>query len=445
MGDPRYRVTNGALSFDAFYKDEWGVLNSSSNSSDHATERDGFHKNVFTNVITRAGVLREVAQSFSASFNNKANPATNTALKDKSNPVPPGHSDSFPLQCYFSDSVNVYWQSLMGAQSRPWVNPINLTLYFGVGREINRHGIRSFFKNQPNMQAFMQIPGMEKPQFGVAIDDAQIKTALASFFRIDPVPYKIKVLAAFSTGSCGLNQTLLNDLVDLTAVERMVFYDCLYAQQCGNTANALRNLKSKASSKLKIVVYKTSECANSFKEKPEDCPDTAKTKCPAFPKGRCLDFNRMSVIVDNPGLIDFQGIISNLFQNRSYIALVVYRALEAAVADGVVSLNSTNLTAFNDMAALVASSPRGLTISNRVCFKFVHGSLPSTGYTLFEDWAVKNSKVINAFASKVGSVSVKDSFRNLLWENFLPGWHGGDGEEKHDLLIPEFGWEYLPY
>src|SRR5437667_9382678 len=43
--------------------------------------------------------------------------------------------------------------------------------------------------------------------------------------------------------------------------------------------------------------------------------------------------------------------------DTSYIALVIYRALEAAVADGVVSLSSSNRTAFDDMAALIASSP----------------------------------------------------------------------------------------
>jgi len=128
------------------------------------------------------------------------------------------------------------------------------------------------------------------------------------------VPYKIKVLAAFSTGSCGLNQTLLNDLVNFSDVERLVFYDCLYAQQCANTANALRNFKAKADSKLKIIVYKSTECGNSFKEKTSPCPDTLKTKCPGFSSPKCLDFDKLSVVVDNPGLIDGSGIIPNLFQ-----------------------------------------------------------------------------------------------------------------------------------
>jgi hypothetical protein len=294
------------------------------------------------------------------------------------------------------------------------------------------------------MQAFMQVSGNETPIFGVAPDEAQIRSILDTFFGM-PVQYRIRVLAAFSTGSSGLNQALLNDLVDVSAVERLVFYDCLYTQQAGDTATAIRTLKGKADSKLKIVVYKTSECANTFKEAADDCAEKRKTKCKAFKKPKCLDFNRMSVLVDNKGLIDPQGVVANLFQNASYISLIVYRALEGAVADGVISISKGNQTIFDDMAALVAASPRGTVISSKACYQYVHGSLPASGHTLFEDWATANSKVINAFSRKLGEVSINGSFRRLLWTNSLPGWPGGDGEEKHDLLIPEFGWEYLPY
>jgi hypothetical protein len=444
MADPGYRATGGGLSFDAFYKDEWGVVNDASNCSRDASARAGAHKNVFTTVVPGPPIAERL-QSFSAPFKNRANPATNAALADKSNPVPPGFSDDFTLQFYCSDTVRAYRESLRGPPPKPWTQPITLTLYFGVGTEMNRHGIRAFYKNQGNMNSFLQVQGIEKPQFGIAIDDAQIKTALAAFFGIDPVPYRIKVLAAFSTGSCGLNQALLNDLVNVSAVERLVFYDCLYSQQCGNTANAIRRLKGKADSKLKIVVYKASECANSFKEKAEDCPDTMKTKCPSFKQPKCLDFNRLAVVADNPGLIDGQGIVANLFQNTSYIALVIYRALESAVDDGVVTPSGDAAKPWADMKALMAASPRGLTISNKACFKYVHGSVPTSGYTLFEDWAKTNSAVINAFYAKVGVIAKQGSYRNLLWGNALPGWAGGDGEDKHDLLIPEFGWEYLPY
>jgi len=444
MGSPTYRATDGGLTFDAFYRDEWGVANTSANCEPKdAAARDGWHKNLFTTVKTTGGSVVEEPATFDEPFKNAADPNLNKGLKNKANPVPPSAKRDFTMSFYCSDDVTAYAKGLAG---KPWTKPINLTVYFGVGSELNRHGIRSFFKNQANMQVFLQVEGIEKPQFGVAPTDMDIKRALGRFFKVDPIPYRVKVLAAFSTGSCGLNQALLNELIDVASVERLVFYDCLYSQQCGNTATAIRMLKAKVGGNLKIVVYKASECANSFEEKPGVCPPGLRTKCGFIPPpGKCLDFNRLSVVVNNQGLIDPNGIIGNLFQNTSYIAMVVFRALQGAVDDGVIKLSPINAKPWNDMAALMAASPRGLTISNKTCFKYVHGSVPASGYTLFEDWSATNRTVINAFVRRIGSVATPDTFRALLWGNLIPGWGGGDGEEKHDLLIPEFGWEYLPY
>lgn len=440
-GSATYRATDGGLGFDAFYRNEWGVKNDATNSVTDASDRAGWHKNVFTTVSGSGTTLAEKPQAHKFSFKNKADLTRNPGLRDKSNPVPSGQPEDFEATAFYSDSVQTY---AAGLGTNPWTTPLNITLFFGVEWEYNRHGIRSFFKPLTGMQTFVEIPGMETPRFAVSIDDPQLKTALKTHFAKPSVPYEIKVLAGFSTGSCGLNQAILNELVDLSKVERVIFYDCLYSQQTGNTANALRLLKAKASNKLKIVVYKTSECGNSYKDLPVPCLETMKTKCgKSDPK--CLDFNRISVAVDNPGLIDSQGIISNLFQNTSYISLVIFRALESAVDDGVITLSATNKPPYDDMAALLSASPRGTMISNQAAYKFIRGSVPISGVTLFEDWATKNASTIRAFRSKVGLVSAKDSYRNLLWKNRLPGWPGGDGEEKHDLLIPEFGWEYLPY
>ena len=60
MGDSKYRATRGSLSFDAYYKDEWGQINSAANCVSHASERDGFHKNVFTTVLTVNGSTVEI-------------------------------------------------------------------------------------------------------------------------------------------------------------------------------------------------------------------------------------------------------------------------------------------------------------------------------------------------------------------------------------------------
>jgi hypothetical protein len=53
-------------------------------------------------------------------------------------------------------------------------------------------------------------------------------------------------------------------------------------------------------------------------------------------------------------------------------------------------------------------------------------------------------QVIREFLRQLGSKTRRDSIRQLIWGNELPGWPGGDGEENHDLLLPDFAWEYLP-
>ena len=54
MGEPTYRGTGGGEQFDAFYRDEWGPVNTAANTSVDVRPRSGFHKNRFTLVGTGA-------------------------------------------------------------------------------------------------------------------------------------------------------------------------------------------------------------------------------------------------------------------------------------------------------------------------------------------------------------------------------------------------------
>jgi hypothetical protein len=425
----KFRSTPGALLFDAYYSDEFGATNTDANTSDldgNRAERVGFHKNKFTETATPSpGTALEFSKSYSE-FNvyNKANPSFTIGLKVKQSDAPrdPEH-DKHTIKLFFAQSVFDYASGLGG---QPWKEPINLTILFAINFELNRHGLRSFFVNQSGLLGLIVVPGVEpkkgSPRWGIAVGDDQIDRMLQNAFHsTTTVPYRVRVLAGFSTGYNGLNQTLLNELVQLNEVRRIVFYDCLYELGCGSTAQAVAKLKSKAGSDLKIVVYKTSEAGNSF-----------------------ADPVRLAVLVKNPGLIDPLGVIENLFQQPTYISLVCFRSLEAAEHDGVITIPAPVKPAYDALKAVVPA--RGVMISNERCFKYIHGSLPTwAGVVLFEAWVKANQKVIDQFSKHLGSVNAKGTVRHILWGNHLPGWVGGDGEEKHDLLMPEFGWEYLPY
>ena len=425
MGSPQYRATQGALAFDAYYINEWGVINGPANCSTDASDRREFHKSRFTTVAATPGksvVERQQGWRFDAK--NRANPRTNKALKDTSNPVPASATDDVELQLFASNRTWDYARERT-AKHEAWTDPVAVTLFHAVGHELNRHGLRSMIETGSGLQVVILVPGIEPdpkkndPRYGLTVDDAQIKAALKDGFGMT-VPHAVRVLAGFSTGSCGLNQCILNDLVNLSDVRRVVFFDCLYSKQCGDTAAALKRGKSRAGGALRIVVYRTSEAGNTFD------------------KGN----SQLEVVANNHGLIDSRGVIGNLYQQPRYQALIVHRALESAIRDGVVILDATQRKLFDNLSAVTSSLPRVTLVSRKETYAWVHGALP-TGAVAYDDLAKAHAKVLDDFAKKLGHPSAKGTFRHTLWANRLPGWGGGFGEEKHDLFLPEFGWEYL--
>jgi hypothetical protein len=427
MGTSTYRATGSSLSFDAFYADEFGRINDDSNTFTDIDDRKGFHKNKYTGVFEINGVWREHSNFESVQFKNQANPNINTNLKLKQHGCPSG-DDLQTATFYFSNSVFSYWQQTLKS-GKKWEVPINLTVLFAVGTELNRHGIRSFFEAQTNMQGIVVISGVEPPRdgpvrYGVSPSNTQLAEELNKMFSVD-VAFKIKVLSAFSTGYCGLNICLSNDLLNVSDVERLIIYDCFYLSGADcSTVTAINSLIKKVDiSKFKLLAYKCSQGGNSF-------ADASKVEL-------------------HPSLVSLfknkQGLIENLYYNVFYLYLITHRSLAPAFEDRVISFPSPAFErAFNDLKILMPK--RGGIISNLDTNKFVYGSNSNiNGKTVFNDWAKQNAAALRNFGKFLGSKSDNQSIRGLLWQNRIPGWAGGDGEENHDLLIPEFGWEYLPY
>lgn len=427
MGTSNYRSKPSSLSFDAFYSDEFGAINDGSNTISDLNDRKDFHKNKYTSVFQRQGSLVELSSFEAISFENQANPNINSSLKFKQHGCPV-RQDTQRATFYFSNSVIGYWQQILSSNS-PWVLPINLTILFAVGTELNRHGIRSFFENQTNMQGIVVISGVEPPRdgpvrYGVSPSHAQLVDALKRMFSVDVV-FKIKVLAAFSTGYCGLNICLSNDLLNVSDVERLVIYDCFYLSGADcSTVTALNSLKTKVDkTKFKLISYKCTQAGNSF-------ADAAKIE---------LHPSLLSLFIGKKGLVE------NLYYNVFYVYLITHRALNSAFDDKVITFPSITFEkAFNDLKIVLPK--RGSMISNLDTYKFVYGSQVNlNGKTVFNDWLNINKNLLREYGKFLGSKTNAGSIRGLLWQNSLPGWGGGDGEENHDLLIPEFGWEYLPY
>src|SRR5215216_5592242 len=110
MASDTYRNTAGARLCDAFYQDEFGVINDETNTFENMSERKGFHKSRFTTTtLLPGGKWVEVAEHFPHPFENQANPEINKSIKfpfPQKVPVS-ASSDIHQAQIYFSDDVKI--------------------------------------------------------------------------------------------------------------------------------------------------------------------------------------------------------------------------------------------------------------------------------------------------------------------------------------------------
>jgi hypothetical protein len=418
------RSQRASLVLDGYTADEMGLQNAAANV-DPASPRTQalLKKSRFTRVLPQpGGAVKEEPESLRMLQRNQANPANNPSLTVKQTNIPAG-SDEFGVWLYVSQAATAYAKTI---GTGPWGVPIKVSILYGVGFEMNRHGLRSAFEKHPDPAALILVPGIEPdpggPRYGVAIRDVEVRDMLQRVFG-RPVSFEVRVMGAFSTGINGLNQTLLNNLVDQTRLERIVIYDCLYKFSSGSTATALQTARKRAGLQLKLLAYKCTTGGNTLE------PD-----------------NRLTVVVQNPGLISSDGVI-DLFYNPAYAALITFRSIEGGLADGSLTLTTGSPleVAYNAMKSIVM--PRGKVVSSKRAFRHVFGTatLPA-GAVYFEDWAADkaNAKTIASYFRQIGRKTQAGSIRHAIWSNQLPGWPGGDGEENHDLLLPDFSWEFLP-
>jgi hypothetical protein len=107
-----------------------------------------------------------------------------------------------------------------------------VTLFFGVGVEVNLFGLCDFFASSDD-SVLVTVPGVEKwsgygqVPWGIGITTAMIRTLFDSV-PLENVDFNVHVMAGYSTGYRGVNLTVINKLVDLSALERLVYFDAFY-------------------------------------------------------------------------------------------------------------------------------------------------------------------------------------------------------------------------
>jgi hypothetical protein len=425
--------------FDAYFLDEYGVVNTASNTSVDVSDRVGLSKNRFTTIAMSGSTVSETFQSGRFDLSNRADPNSNSALNPRApdyvrNPIDAGfegltHSGDFGFGYYFSDATRTYGSSLNGA---PWDSgkPVAISLLFGPRNILCRSGVRTFFEKTSRFSGIIQVPGVEpkyfanargepnKGRWGVSMTDTDIAKVLKDFFGV-PVPYKVAVLAAYSTGTNGLNQTILNRIINLANVQRVIFFDCLYELSSGSTVNALKRIKS-ANSNVQIIIYwaSVSDQSNSVS----------------------ADMTQLKVVDALKPMITYSQNVIKLAGDRFYRGLTCSRIVNAGRRDGLINLSPAAEAALNDLIAVTPA--RGTLVSDAAKYTSFVGSLPSSA-TRLDSWSSTNKAKFDAFYKFLDSNSGGSSpLINQISNNQLLGWRSAGGE-THDLLIPEFGWEFL--
>jgi hypothetical protein len=152
----------------------------------------------------------------------------------------------------------------------PAVTTARVSLFFGVGPEMILLRLRQFFENE-SRSVLITIPGTEPGMpglnipFGYGISTQMIKDLMAST-KLAGIDFTVEVMAGFSTGYRGVNLTVINELVDLSKLRRLIYFDAWYHHDDHPLAPAPHPFRKKntqwaietalgKSSAAKVVIY----------------------------------------------------------------------------------------------------------------------------------------------------------------------------------------------
>jgi hypothetical protein len=276
---------------------------------------------------------------------------------------------------------------------------VKVSLLFCVASEMNRHGLRTFFKSSPD-RVLITIPGREASwisppaAWGIGITSKQISDLFTSA-GLNGQSWQVDVMAGFSTGYRGLNGTINNGLIPLGKLQTIIFYDALYRGDDpppgGNTAATLGKLAATVS----VVTYQVTDGGT--------------------PQPR-------RVMVPASGLIDLRSRLTPL------MALIMARVVQNGVRDNYVQASEVSL----QLQTLISSLPvRGTLASSDL-----RAAQASSG--TLRTWSASPS-----IRGAIASLNFNQTWA-LIRDKRLMGWAvSSPGDLAHDGFIPEFGWEFL--
>jgi len=324
----------------------------------------------------------------------------------------------------------------LSAEGRKLLSPdaprkrLRVVVFWGTGSQCTRHGVAGAVEDAARPTLLINVSGVEtttKIKFlppddplrpvelvannvwPIGCTNDLVEQAILKFFpRL--VDYDIDTLAAFSTGYLGLQESINRRVINLDAVERVVFYDCLY----GSLRAPLARLQA-LRSQVKIVAYVATGKGNSFDDD-------------AHPSMRNLTLKSM------PG-----WSYIDLIYSAEYSAIASAHVLNEGRAGPypiIDNLTTAHLDALDTLTAVLPA--RLLVMSDEAVFGKVRGSPPAGAISLakFVQDSV-NADAVKKFHKQIATTEQCLSYAQLM------GWGMPPGEDWHDLIPAEFAWEYL--
>jgi hypothetical protein len=395
-----------SITKDAFFEDEWASPAPSVANPRHV------HFNRFTTVTTSGAT----PQTLKTGNPNPLDPTVTSGLKQPE--VIPSRAAG-RAESYWVYVPPAYIRAVKAAADHRKELPVaQVSVLFGVGAEVNRHGLRSFFEKKADC-ILIEVGGIESvPEktgpWGIGITDAIIADLLTRALG-RKVPSKLEVLAAYSTGYRGVNGTINNSLVDLTHLQKMIFFDCLYRAD-GPKAPGGAPMPPKRHREAPRSAFNTWRAINAVLAASSNCKIIVYDVTP----GGTPTYSDKARMVEIPGatFIELKPF------NVALKAIILARLMDNGIKDGY----------FTDAQVPVS-------IRDLIPLLPVRGTLSSssslTSGTIAK-WAKDNSTKI------AQSIKGFAKAMDLARIHQLMGWATPPGEFGHDGFLPEFGWEHLP-
>jgi hypothetical protein len=184
----------------------------------YATARVGTARQAFTNPLRDPWAATELLQRFRDIPN----------AKDLSATVEKIFNEARTYHIYVPPAVKLAYDAAVKKKATP--PKARVAVFYGVHSEINVFGLRTFFAASPD-SVLVTVPGVESHWNGAAWGLGLGSNTIAVLLEaagVKGMEFAVEVMAGYSTGYRGLNETIINKLIDLSTLKRVSYLDAFY-------------------------------------------------------------------------------------------------------------------------------------------------------------------------------------------------------------------------